>query len=241
MVRVSDVANVGWAESEQLHLARFDDHRALFVTIRQKDDADAGTLHDALIPPGRSKSRRTAAGHASCRGVRSGHRYRSEARRAWPRFRNRSWVGAGDADPARAAPCGGCNVLDSSITSDGHIGAATARIFAQPSEHRRVHHFTWSAGRRFSRGGGKYRTATARRRLRDRVGNCRQPRDQCGDHRRNSGTPGRLRAPGGIARSCGRFRTTSAEGCDRDGCQFATGFAHGHSLCRQSGASPAPW
>ncbi len=49
LLRVGDVAEVGWAEAEQLHITRFNGHRALFVTVRQKDEVDAGTLRDALI------------------------------------------------------------------------------------------------------------------------------------------------------------------------------------------------
>lgn len=49
LLRVGDVAKVGWAEAEQLHIARFNGKRALFVTVRQKDEVDAGTLRDALV------------------------------------------------------------------------------------------------------------------------------------------------------------------------------------------------
>ena len=49
LLRVGDIADVRWAEAEQLHIARFNGHRALFLTVRQKDEVDAGTLRDALV------------------------------------------------------------------------------------------------------------------------------------------------------------------------------------------------
>ncbi len=49
LLRVRDVADVRWAEAEQLHIARFNGHRALFVTVRQKDEVDAGSLRNALV------------------------------------------------------------------------------------------------------------------------------------------------------------------------------------------------
>ena len=49
LLRVRDVATVGWAEAEQLHRARFNGHRALWITVRQKDEVDAGALRDALV------------------------------------------------------------------------------------------------------------------------------------------------------------------------------------------------
>ena len=49
LVRVGDIANVEWSEAEQTHIARFNGHRALFVTVRQKDEADAGTLRNNLV------------------------------------------------------------------------------------------------------------------------------------------------------------------------------------------------
>ncbi|MEG3088113.1 efflux RND transporter permease subunit [Sphingomonas sp. PB4P5] len=49
LVRVGDIAEVGWAEAGRTHIARFNGHRALWVTIRQKDEVDAGTLRDALV------------------------------------------------------------------------------------------------------------------------------------------------------------------------------------------------
>lgn len=48
LVRVGDVATVSWGIAEQLHLARFNGHRALFVTVKQKDEVDASTLRKAL-------------------------------------------------------------------------------------------------------------------------------------------------------------------------------------------------
>ncbi len=49
VLTVGDVAQVDWAEGERTHLARYNDQRAVFVTVRQKDKIDAGTLRDALI------------------------------------------------------------------------------------------------------------------------------------------------------------------------------------------------
>lgn len=49
LVRVGDIASVGWAEAERTQIARFNGHRALWVTIRQKDEVDAGTLRDDLL------------------------------------------------------------------------------------------------------------------------------------------------------------------------------------------------
>ena len=49
LLRVRDVADVRWAEAERLHIARFNGHRALFVTVRQKDEVDAGSLRNALV------------------------------------------------------------------------------------------------------------------------------------------------------------------------------------------------
>ena len=49
LLRVGDVADVRWAEAERLHITRFNGKRALFVTVRQKDEVDAGTLRDALV------------------------------------------------------------------------------------------------------------------------------------------------------------------------------------------------
>lgn len=49
LATVGDVATVDWAEAEQTHIARFNGQRALWVSIRQKDGVDAGTLRDALV------------------------------------------------------------------------------------------------------------------------------------------------------------------------------------------------
>ncbi len=40
VVRVADVATVGWEQEEARHLTRFQGHRAVFVTVAQKDGAD---------------------------------------------------------------------------------------------------------------------------------------------------------------------------------------------------------
>ncbi|MFZ4747121.1 MAG: efflux RND transporter permease subunit [Sphingomonas sp.] len=49
LVTVSDVAKVEWAEAEQRHIARYNGKRALWISIRQKDGVDAGTLRTALV------------------------------------------------------------------------------------------------------------------------------------------------------------------------------------------------
>ena len=49
LLTVGDVATVDWAEAERTHIARFNGKRALWVSIRQKDGVDAGTLRDALV------------------------------------------------------------------------------------------------------------------------------------------------------------------------------------------------
>ena len=49
LLTVGDVATVDWAEAEQTHIARFNGKRALWVSIRQKDGVDAGTLRNGLV------------------------------------------------------------------------------------------------------------------------------------------------------------------------------------------------
>ena len=49
LLTVGDVATVSWSESEQLHIARYNGQRALWVMVRQKDNVDAGTLKRALV------------------------------------------------------------------------------------------------------------------------------------------------------------------------------------------------
>jgi multidrug efflux pump subunit AcrB len=49
LVSVGDIAQVDWADGEQTHIARFNGQRALFVSVKQKDRADAGTLKRALV------------------------------------------------------------------------------------------------------------------------------------------------------------------------------------------------
>ncbi|MBC7167424.1 efflux RND transporter permease subunit [Phenylobacterium sp.] len=44
VVRVQDVAQVGWAQAEATHLTRFNGQRALFVTVKQKDGADVAKV-----------------------------------------------------------------------------------------------------------------------------------------------------------------------------------------------------
>lgn len=44
VVRVRDVAQVSWAETEAQHLTRFNGRRAVFVTVQQKDGADVARI-----------------------------------------------------------------------------------------------------------------------------------------------------------------------------------------------------
>lgn len=48
VVRVRDVADVAWAEAEAAHIARFNGHRAVFVTATQKDGADVARITKGL-------------------------------------------------------------------------------------------------------------------------------------------------------------------------------------------------
>lgn len=43
-ISVGDVAAVSWAEAEHLHVTRFNGHRAVFITVRQKDGSDVKSL-----------------------------------------------------------------------------------------------------------------------------------------------------------------------------------------------------
>ncbi len=49
VLRVGDVATVGWAEAEQLHITRYNGQRAVFVAVRQKDRVSATVLRDDLV------------------------------------------------------------------------------------------------------------------------------------------------------------------------------------------------
>ncbi|OYY89333.1 MAG: multidrug transporter AcrB [Sphingomonas sp. 28-66-16] len=49
VLRVADIADVHWGTAQQLQIARFNGRRALWVTVRQKDEVDAGTLRNALV------------------------------------------------------------------------------------------------------------------------------------------------------------------------------------------------
>ena len=48
LLKVGDVAAVAWGEAEHLHLTRYNGQRAVFLAIKQKDDASATVLRDAL-------------------------------------------------------------------------------------------------------------------------------------------------------------------------------------------------
>jgi multidrug efflux pump subunit AcrB len=48
VVRVQDVADVAWAQTEPTHLARFNGARAVYVTVKQKDGADVARLTTAV-------------------------------------------------------------------------------------------------------------------------------------------------------------------------------------------------
>jgi multidrug efflux pump subunit AcrB len=47
-VKVGDVANVTWAEAEQLHYTRYNGKRAIFIAIKQQDAVSAPDLRDRL-------------------------------------------------------------------------------------------------------------------------------------------------------------------------------------------------
>lgn len=49
LLRVGDVATVSWAEAEQLHITRYNGKRAVFVSVKQKDNVNATALRDALV------------------------------------------------------------------------------------------------------------------------------------------------------------------------------------------------
>ena len=49
LLRVGDVATVGWSEAEQFHITRYNGKRAVFVSVKQKDNVSATVLRDALI------------------------------------------------------------------------------------------------------------------------------------------------------------------------------------------------
>jgi multidrug efflux pump subunit AcrB len=49
LLTVGDVAQVDWADGEQTHITRFNGQPALFVSVKQKDRSDAGTLQRALV------------------------------------------------------------------------------------------------------------------------------------------------------------------------------------------------
>lgn len=44
VVRVSDVATIGWAQQEPTHVTRFNGKRAVFVTVKQKDGQDVAKI-----------------------------------------------------------------------------------------------------------------------------------------------------------------------------------------------------
>lgn len=49
LVRVGEIAQVGWADAERTHITRFNGQRALFISVKAKDNVDAGTLRNALV------------------------------------------------------------------------------------------------------------------------------------------------------------------------------------------------
>lgn len=49
LLRVGDVATVSWAEAEQLHITRYNGKRAVFISVKQKDNVNATALRDALV------------------------------------------------------------------------------------------------------------------------------------------------------------------------------------------------
>lgn len=44
VVRVSDVATIGWAQQEPTHVTRFNGKRAVFITVKQKDGQDVAKI-----------------------------------------------------------------------------------------------------------------------------------------------------------------------------------------------------
>ncbi|MFM7027593.1 MAG: efflux RND transporter permease subunit [Chakrabartia sp.] len=48
LLTVGDVADVRWAEAEHLNITRYNGDRAVFLTVRKKDEADTVRLRDAL-------------------------------------------------------------------------------------------------------------------------------------------------------------------------------------------------
>ncbi len=49
LLHVGDVATVSWAEAEQLHIARYNGKRALWISVKQKDNFDTRSLRNALV------------------------------------------------------------------------------------------------------------------------------------------------------------------------------------------------
>jgi multidrug efflux pump subunit AcrB len=49
LIKVGDVAQVGWGQPEQLVIARHNGKRAVFISIKQKDGTSAPPLRDALV------------------------------------------------------------------------------------------------------------------------------------------------------------------------------------------------
>lgn len=49
LLRVGDVATVSWAEAEQLHITRYNGKRAVFISVKQKDNVSATILRDDLV------------------------------------------------------------------------------------------------------------------------------------------------------------------------------------------------
>jgi multidrug efflux pump subunit AcrB len=47
-VRVRDVATVSWADAERQHITRFNDQRAIFIAVKQKDSSNALILRENL-------------------------------------------------------------------------------------------------------------------------------------------------------------------------------------------------
>jgi multidrug efflux pump subunit AcrB len=49
LLKVSDVARVAWGQPEQLVISRYNGQRAVFVSVKQKDNVSAPPLRDALV------------------------------------------------------------------------------------------------------------------------------------------------------------------------------------------------
>jgi multidrug efflux pump subunit AcrB len=164
-VRVGDVATVGWAEAEQLHVTRFNGKPAVFVSVKQKDGVDATSLRKDLdaavadfrpeLPPD------VQLEPASTRATIS-----PAAGPAGPRLCIALALVLITLLPLGAGLAGG-DGLDPAIAGDR--GAVLLELgFRSTSWHFGLHHRAGPAGRRFDRGDGEYRPPHPHGRSRNR-------------------------------------------------------------------------